>query len=226
MPDALPAQWTFLSPPRVQKASHIFLLIRLYHLPLRVVKDQPGGVSVALGAGARRRFEAAGQPCLQPQVPIFLEEPQHLSLLVSLVTTAAYNQSGEATSLPGAVTHSTWSLLPNLRGTHSCKNWNPIRQWWALAGTKGACWALGLLIKGAGERGGRGGGGGEQLCVGSEWVTGPLSPLRWPPAGEVGKLWGEYQVSPCRGLFQQKAASLPLNPIKGRYYVSGNVCQS
>lgn len=26
--------------------------------------------------------------------------------------------------------------------------------------------------------------------------------------------------------FQPNAASLPLNPITGRYYVSGNVCQS
>lgn len=46
------------------------------------------------------------------------------------------------------------------------------------------------------------------------------------PAGEAGKLRGEYQAPPRGGPLQLKAASAPLNPIKGRYYVSGNVCQS
>lgn len=75
MKDALPAQWKFLSSPRAQKSSHMFLLIRLYHLPLR------GGWGSARGCLSHTRtwgweeFEDSGQHCLQTQVPIFRSAP-------------------------------------------------------------------------------------------------------------------------------------------------------
>lgn len=88
------------SPGRVWTPSHISSLLRLYHLPLREVKDWPAGVTsqslaVAAGAGDGRRFEGPGQHCFQTQIPIFInahEKPQYLPLLGSLVSIAAWNQ--------------------------------------------------------------------------------------------------------------------------------------
>lgn len=100
--------------------------------------------------------------------------------------------------------------------------WERESQWWVLIFVGGACWASGQFIKGGRERGGRGGG---QLCFGSEWVTGPV----WLSEGrQQGKRESreENAKSPLQGPMQLRAASSPSNPIKGQYYVSGNVCQS
>lgn len=87
---------------------------------------------------------------------------------------------------------------------------------------EGPAVASGPFIKGAGEGGG---GGGGQLCLGSEWVTGPLGPRMAASRGS-GEAVSRMPSFSSQGPLQLKAASSPLNPIKDRYYVSGNVCQS
>ena len=128
-------------------------------------------------------------------------------------------RQGEASSLPDAHSQHLKSPQPQRGGPAALRPKCSVSEGHAAA-PDGPAVASGQFMKGAGE--GRGGGDRGQLCGGSEWVTGP----RVAASREVGRLWGEYQVPPCRGLLQLKAASSPLNPIKGRYYVSGNVCQS
>lgn len=163
----------------------------------------------------------------QPQSPLFIRAPWKTSTPPSVSQPSCPQLPGVrgwGGLSPWCSTHSIWSHLPSLGGTHCSEIWKPARQPWAQVGAREACcgWQTAHQRRRRERRKRR-----RRTAVFWIWIGyRPAQPLGWPPAGEVGKLWGEYQVSPCRGLFQLKAASSPLNPIKGRYYVSGNVCQS
>lgn len=222
-----PAQWMSVSPPCVWTSFHVSSLIGLHHQPLS------GGRASARGTyfpGYSSCSWRKGWEEIQRPKPTLLPVP-NLSLQQHLMRNpnTCHCRPASRPQLPG-IRKARPSLSLVLYSQHlksAAELWRCPELWESKAQhvcARGTCYASGKLIK----RGGKGGGrrGGKQLCLGSEWVTARLRALGWPPAGEVRKLWGEYQVSPCRGLFQLKAASSPLNPIKGQYYVSGNVCQS
>lgn len=96
--------------------------------------------------------------------------------------TAGHVRKGAASSLPSAHSHSQRQRLSAQPRGPAPET--PVSDGCTFA-PEGPALASGQFIKGAGEGGGRGGGG--QLCLGSEWVT-ARSGLGWPPAGEVGKL--------------------------------------